>query len=62
MEERVDRVEGEMGKLERILVDIRDNHLSAIPSIARDVAWIKPLIFLILAAIIAGLITIIVTN
>lgn len=62
VEERVEGVETEMRNLERILVEIRDGHLSNLPSIARDVAWIKPLIFLILAAIVAGAIAVIATD
>ena len=59
LEERVEGVERDMGRLETILIDIRDNRLN---SIARDIAWIKPLLLLILAAIVAGAVAVILTN
>lgn len=69
VEERLEAVETDMANLGIMLasikddlVDIKENHLSGLPAMARDIAWIKPLLFLILAAIVAGAVTVIATN
>ena len=69
LEERVKGVETEMSNFGKVLEiiradvqDIKENHLSGLPSMARDITWIQRLLFLILAAIIAGAIAVILTS